>query len=155
MSVSQALSRMLDSVTANGLIVPGYTPGLLSRLGQGSFDETSGDRFAHLLDTGCALSRDVSTSWLALQKAAWVGPGEPSAEALLAGPAATLAFNCGGADIQHRLTVEVEDRRTLALEADLARLPAGHPFRGAYDKLITRPAPGCARSPGRAPAWTA
>ena len=75
---------MLDSITANGLVVPGYTHGLLSHVGQGSFDEASGGRFARLLGTGCKLGADVSTLWLALQEAARVGPGEPSADALLA-----------------------------------------------------------------------
>ena len=88
-----------------------------------------------MLGTGCALGADVSASWLALQEAASVGPGELSADALLAGPAAALAFDRYGTDTQHSLTVKVEDRRALALEADLARLPAGHPFRDAYDEI--------------------
>ena len=81
------------------------------------------------------LYRDVSTSWLALQEAVRIVPGEPSADALLAAPAAALAFDRCGTDTQHCLTVEVESRRALAQEADLARLPAGHPFRDAYDEI--------------------
>ena len=133
-SVAQAIPRMLDSVSSDGRVTRGYTPGLAARIGAGSFDEAHGGRYRHLLVTGCALGRDVSASWVELQAAAAVGPGALPAAALLSGPADVLAFGTCPRQLQHHLTDEVEGRRALELEADLARLPAGHPYRDAYDE---------------------
>ena len=115
-SVSQALPRMLDRVTKDGVVLRGYSPGLRARVGDGSFDEAGGTRYQTLLDSGCALGQDIVTSWAALQHATQVGPGALPADALLSRPAHLLTFDKGTTDVQHCLTVEIENRRAVGLE---------------------------------------
>jgi hypothetical protein len=131
-SVNQAIPRMLDVTSKDGVVIAGYSNGLAPLLGVGSFDENEGERYADLIAGDSLLGAQIVSAWTTLQDGASPPDMVAPRAGLLSAAADDLGF--GTAHLQRELTKEVEDCRSLDLSRVISELPAGNPKRESYEE---------------------